>query len=142
MVTGYKKWLPLVKLFYIIAIFLIPFTQHPLYLPHVKRYFFGFFATSGSLFYLFGIFSTVSVALSLYLLVKNLKEEKVSIKKTRIKYILLSFGLSAFVNHFDIVIMKGYEIYPIGNFVFMPMCLFGYAIYLSLIHISEPTRPY
>ena len=129
MVTGYKKWLPLVKLFYIIAIFLIPFTQHPLYLSHVKRYFFGFFAISGPLFYLFGIFSTISVALSLYLLVKNLKEEKVSIKKTRIKYILLSFGLSAFVNHFDIVIMKGYEIYPIGNFVFMPMCLFGYAIY-------------
>lgn len=119
----------LVKIFYVIAIFLIPYTQHPLYLTHVKKYFFGFFAIAGPLFNLFGLLSTISVALSIYLLIKNLKEEKVSIKKTRVKYILLSFGLAAFVNHFDVVIMKGYKIYPIGNFVFIPMSLLGYAIY-------------
>ncbi|HBE45224.1 MAG TPA: hypothetical protein DDW17_07215, partial [Deltaproteobacteria bacterium] len=128
-VTGYKRWMTLVKIFYVIAIFLIPYTQHPLYLTHVKRYFFGFFAIAGPLFNLFGLLNTISVALSIYLLIKNLKEEKVSIKKTRVKYILLSFGLAAFVNHFDVVIMKGYEIYPIGNFVFIPMSLLGYAIY-------------
>ncbi|HPP06164.1 MAG TPA: ATP-binding protein [Syntrophorhabdaceae bacterium] len=50
-------------------------------------------------------------------------------KKTRIKYILLSFGLAAFVNHFDVIIMNGYELYPLGNFVFIPMSLFGYAVY-------------
>lgn len=129
MVTDYRKLLPLVKISYIIAVVLMPLTQHPLYLMYVKKYFFGYFAMSGPLFYPFGIFSTISIALSLCLLVKNLKEEKVSIKKTRVKYILLSFGLSAFVNHFDVINMRGYAIYPIGNFVFIPMFLFGYAIY-------------
>lgn len=127
--TGYKRWLPLAKAFYVIAFLLIPLTQHPGYLTHITQYYFGFFASSGPLFYIFGVFSTLSVALSLYLLFKNLKEEKVSIKKTRIKYIILSFGLAAFVNHFDVLIMKGFEIYPVGNFVFIPMCLLGYAIY-------------
>ncbi|MCX5813080.1 MAG: ATP-binding protein [Proteobacteria bacterium] len=127
--TGHKGWMPLVKIFYIIAFFLIPLTQHPLYLTGVIRYYFGFFAASGSLFYVFGTFCTLSVVLSLYLLFKNLKEEKVSIKKTRIKYIILSFGLAAFVNHFDVAVMGGYEAYPIGNFIFVPMCLLGYAIY-------------
>jgi len=75
----------LVKIFYIISIFLLPYTQHPLYLTQVKRYFFGFFAIAGPLFTLFGLFSTISVLMSIYLLIKNLSEEKVSIKKTRIK---------------------------------------------------------
>ena len=126
--TGYRKWMPLVKIFYVIAILLVPLAQHPLYLTHMNKYYFGYFAISGPLFYIFGFFSTASLFMSLYLLVKSLKEEKVSIHRTRIKYILLSFGLAAFVNHFDVIIMSGYEIYPMGNFVFVPMCLLGYAI--------------
>jgi nitrogen-specific signal transduction histidine kinase len=126
--TGYKKWMPIVKIFYVIAVLLVPLAQHPLYLTHMKRYYFGYFAISGPLFYIFGFFSTASLFMSLYLLIKNLKEVKVSIHRTRIKYILLSFGLAAFVNHFDVIIMGGYEIYPMGNFVFVPMCLLGYAI--------------
>lgn len=127
--TGYKKWNPVIKIFYAVALFLIPLTQNKLYLTHVKHFFFGYFAQSGPLFHIFGFFSTLSVAISVYLFIKNLKEEKIATKKTRIKYILLSFGLAAFVNHFDVIIMRGYELYPLGNFVFIPMSLFGYAVY-------------
>ncbi len=127
--TEHKGWRPLVKIFYIIAFLLVPLTQHPLYLTGVIPYYFGYFAASGPLFYIFGTFCTLSIALSLYLLFKTLKAEKVSIRKTRIKYIILSFGLAALVNHYDVAIMGGYEAYPIGNFIFVPMCLLGYAIY-------------
>jgi len=128
LVTGYKKWLPFIKYFYIVSFLLLPLTRHPQYLTHVKHYFFGFFAISGPYFYFFGILSTLGTAVSLYLLVRKLREETTSIKKTRIKYILLSFGLAAFVNHFDILTMSGYAMYPLGNFVFVPMCLLGYSI--------------
>lgn len=128
LVTGYRKWLPFIKYPYIVSLLLLPLIRHPQYLTHVKRYFFGFFAISGPYFYFFGVLSTLSVAVSLYLLVKKLGEETSSMKKTRIKYILLSFGLAAFVNHFDILTMNGYAIYPLGNFVFIPMCLLGYSI--------------
>jgi len=128
LVTGYRKWMPVVKIFYAVSILLVPLAQHPLYLKQIKDYYFGYFAISGPLFYIFGIFSTASLFISLYLLFKNLKESKISVHRTRIKYILLSFGLAAFVNHFDVIIMSGHEIYPMGNFVFVPMCLLGYAI--------------
>ncbi len=128
-VTGYRKWLPVVKIFYGVAILFIPLTQHSLYLIGIKQFFFGYFALSGPLFYIFGTFSSASILLSIYLFIKSLKEEKVSIKKTRIKYILLSFGLAATVTHFDIVTMMGYEMYPLGNFAFIPMSLLGYAIF-------------
>jgi len=126
--TGYKKWLPFAKYSYILSFLLLPLTRHPQYLTHVKRYFFGYFAISGPYFYFFGILSTLSVAASIYLLIKRLGEETASVKKTRIKYILLSFGLAAAVNHFDILTMKGCAMYPLGNFVFVPMCLLGYSI--------------
>ncbi len=128
LVTGYKKWLPFIKYFYIVSFLLLPLTRHPQYLTHAKHYFFGFFAIAGPYFFFFGIISTLSTAVSLYLLVKKLREETASMKRTRIKYILSSFGLAAFVNHFDIFTMNGYEIYPLGNFVFVPMCLLGYSI--------------
>lgn len=127
--TGYKRWLVVVKIFYAVSFFLIPLTQSSLYLTHVKHFFFGYFAQSGPLFLVFGFFSTLSVAISICIFIKNLREEKVAEKKTRIKYILLSFGLAAFVNHFDVIIMNGIELYPVGNFVFIPMSLFGYAVY-------------
>ncbi|MCX8110255.1 MAG: ATP-binding protein [Syntrophorhabdaceae bacterium] len=127
--TGYRRWLSLVKAFYLMAFLLTPITQSPLYLTHARPFFFGYFAQSGPLFLIFGVLSTISTAISICLFIKNMKEETTAEKKTRIKYILLSFGLAAFVNHFDVIIMKGYEVYPIGNFVFIPMCLFGYAIY-------------
>ncbi len=127
--TGAKRWMPLANIFYGIALLLVPLTQHPLYLTHITRYYFGSFAASGPLFNIFGAFSVLSVALSLVLLFKNLREERSPVRRTRVKYILLSFGLAAFLTHFDVVIGKGYEIFPIGNFVFVPMCLLGYAIY-------------
>jgi signal transduction histidine kinase len=127
--TGHKGWLPLVKVFYVIAVLLIPLTQQSAYISHIARYSFGYFAISGPLFIIFGVLSALSLGSSLYLLIKNLKEEKVSIKRTRIKYILLSLGLAAFMNHFDIMTMHGYDVYPLGNFVFVPMSILGYAIY-------------
>jgi len=126
--TGYKKLLPFAKYGYVIPFLLLPLTQHPQYLTHMKRHFFGFFGIAGPYFYLFGVLSTLSIAASIYLLAKRLREETASVKKTRIKYILLSFGLAAAVNHFDIFTMKGYAMYPLGNFVFIPMCLLGYSI--------------
>jgi two-component system NtrC family sensor kinase len=118
-----------VKACYGIAILFIPLTQHNLYLSGIKWFFFGYFALSGPLFYIFGIFSSASIILSLYLFVKNLREEKIAIKRTRVKYILLSFGFAAVVTHVDIVTMMGHEMYPLGNFAFIPMSLLGYAIF-------------
>jgi len=129
LITGYRQWLTLVKTFYLISFILIPLTQSSLYLTHAKKFFFGYFAQAGPLFFIFGTMSTLSTVISICLLIKNLREEKSAEKRTRIKYILLSFGLAASVNHFDVFVMRGFEFYPLGNFVFIPMCLFAYAIY-------------
>lgn len=128
-VTGYRSWLPAARVCYVVAFLFIPFTQHPLYLAGAKRFFFGYFASPGPFFYVFGLFSLASVILSIGLLFAYMRKERVAIKRTRVKYILLSFGLAAVVTHFDILTMAGYDLYPLGNFAFVPMSLLGYAIF-------------
>lgn len=128
-ITGYRKWLPAVKASYVLAVLFIPLTQHHFYLSGVKGYFFGYFALAGPLFFVFGIFSSASIILSILLFIKSLGEEKIAIKRTRVKYILLSFGFAAAVTHIDIITMMGHEMYPLGNFAFIPMSLLGYAIF-------------
>lgn len=129
LVTGYRTWLPVVRVCYVVAALFIPLTQHALYLIGVKAFFFGYFALSGPLFYVFSLFSLASVVFSICLFVRSLREERVAIKRTRVKYILLSFGFAAVVTHFDVVTMMGREMYPLGNFAFIPMSLLGYAIF-------------
>jgi len=128
-ITGRREYTLLYKILYMVALFLAPLTQSDYYLKGVNRYFFGFFATPGPLFYIFGTLSALSVLLSLSVLLTSLRSEKVGLKRARIKYIILSIGVAAFVNHFDVLVMEGWEIYPLGNFVFLPMALLGYAIY-------------
>ena len=128
-VTNARQWMTMVKIFYGVAILLLPVSQHPLYLTGVTKYFFGYFANFGPLFYGFLVFSSVSFGLSLFLFIKSLRHERVVLRRTRVKYIVLSFGVSALISQLDLITMRGINLYPPGNFDFLPMCLLGYAVY-------------
>lgn len=119
----------LLKAFYLLSLFLVPLTQLDPYLSGVRLHRFGFFAEAGPLFDLFLYLSAVSIGLSFALLIRGLREQKISVERLRIKYVLLSFGLAAILNHFDVLVMRGYDLYPLGNFVFLPMSLMAYALY-------------
>jgi len=128
-VLGYKGLRLVLRTFYLLTFVLLPFTQKDLYLEGVSTLSFGFFAQAGPLFNLFLCLSGLSIGLSFALLVRGLSSERVSVERLRIKYVLLSFGLAAILNHFDVLAMKGYDFYPLGNFVFVPMSLMAYALY-------------
>lgn len=127
--TGREKFAPLYRILYVLSAFLLPFTQTDYYLTQVRRYYFGFFAQAGPIFFVFGFLSATSILISIWILIESVKHEMSPIKRTRVKYILLSMGISAIINHLDVLPMLGYEMYPLGNFVFLPMSLIVYAIY-------------
>lgn len=128
-VSGEVRFSFIYRIFYVVALLMMPLTQTDYYLKGVRKFFFGFFAQAGPLFYFFSILSIVSVLLSLAILIFALRSENTAKKRTKIKYVILSIGIAACINHFDVLVMAGYEIYPLGNFVFLPMALLGYAIY-------------
>lgn len=128
-ITGKKEFKTLLKVLYALSLLMVPLTQTDYYLEGVRRFFFGFFAKAGPLFYFFATLSGLSVLLSIFILVRALKSEKSALRRTKIKYVILSVGVAAFINHFDILVMSGFNFYPFGNFVFLPMALLGYAIY-------------
>ncbi|MCS7280390.1 MAG: ATP-binding protein [Desulfobacterota bacterium] len=126
--TGKGEYSKVYKVLYAISFLLMPFTQTDYYLSGVRRHFFGFFATAGPLFYAFGLLSIVSIGLSMFILFSSLREETVALKRAKVKYIILSMGSSAFLSHFDLLVVLGWDVYPFGNFIFLPMSLLAYSL--------------
>jgi two-component system NtrC family sensor kinase len=121
-----RKWL--IGLAYFFSACLSLLSQGDYYLTGVKQYFFGYYATGGPLVYVFGAASTVAVVYCLYLLFRSLGQEVDPDRKNKIKYIILGLGVAALLAQFDLLPLAGISIYPLGNLVFIPILLLGFAI--------------
>jgi two-component system NtrC family sensor kinase len=121
-----RKWL--IGLAYGFSVCLSLLSHGDYYLTGVKQYFFGYYATGGPLIYVFGAASTISVVYCLYLLFRSLGQEKDPDRKNKTKYIILGLGVAALVAQFDLLPLAGIGSYPLGNLVFIPILLLGFAI--------------
>ncbi len=104
------------------------FTQGEYYIAGVTQYFFGYYARGGPLIYGFGAASTLSVVFCLYLLFRGLDQEQDPDRKNKIKYIILGLGMAALLAQFDLLPLAGIASYPLGNLVFIPMFILGFAV--------------
>jgi two-component system NtrC family sensor kinase len=121
-----RRWL--IGFAYGFSVCLSLLSQGEHYLTGVKRYFFGYYATGGPLVYVFGAASTMSVLYCLYLLFRSLGQEKDPDQKNKTKYIILGLGVAALLVQFDLLPLAGIGSYPLGNLVFIPILLLGFAI--------------
>jgi hypothetical protein len=121
-----RKWpIPAAYLFSFILMF---FTQSELYLSETYRYYFGFVARGGPLFYLFVSINSLTLAYCFYLFHKGMKEEKIPVKRNQIRYVFLGFGTYAILALLNALPMSGMEIYPFGNFGFVPMLILAFGV--------------
>ena len=121
-----RKWL--IGLAYCFSVCLSLFSQGDHYLTGVKQYFFGYYATGGPLMYVFGAASTINVVYCLYLLFHSLGQERDPDRKNKTKYIILGLGVAALLAQFDLLPLAGIGSYPLGNLVFIPILVLGFAI--------------
>jgi two-component system NtrC family sensor kinase len=121
-----RKWL--IGLAYAFSGCLSLLSQGDYYLTGVNKYFFGYYARGGPLMYVFGAASAISVVYCLYLLFRGLEQEKDPNRKNKTKYIILGLGVAALMAQFDLLPLAGIGSYPLGNLVFIPILLLGFAI--------------
>jgi two-component system NtrC family sensor kinase len=122
-----RGWL--VKCAYAYSFALMFFTPTSLYIPSMQKYSFGYFARSGSLYLLFGIGAVVVNLYCLLLIYQALKAESNSVRKNKLKYVFVGFGLMGLINSLDIFPVLGYNIYPSGNFSFIPLSIFAFGLF-------------
>ncbi|MFA4911844.1 MAG: ATP-binding protein [Desulfobacteria bacterium] len=121
-----KRWL--VPVAYLFSFSLMFFTQSQLYLIGSYKYYFGFFAKGGPLFYLFFSVNSLVLLYCLYLSYRQIKEETNPVKRNQIKYVFLGFGIYIILALLNIITMSGIEIYPFGNFGFIPMIILAFGV--------------
>jgi len=121
-----RKWL--IGLAYAFSGCLSVLSQGDYYMPEVRQYFFGYYAKAGPLMYVFGAVTTINILYCLYLLFHSLSQEKDPDQKNKTKYIILGLGVAALIAHFDLLPLVGISSYPVGNFVFIPILLLGFAV--------------
>jgi len=109
------------------AVFLI-LTPTDLFIRGFATFDFGIIAQAGKAFHFFSLIVSFTVCYCLYTLFMGMKRTRDNQKRNRIKYILWGLGLSSFLISLNILPVSGFNIYPMGNFSFIPAIVLAFGV--------------
>ncbi len=109
-----------------IAFSFLSFTNY--YIYDIKRYSWGYIAITGPAFYFFLLFSSCVIIYITVRVLASLVDEQNHISKLKLKYALFSFLFATILTMLNIIPLIGYDLYPMGNFIFIPMSFLAYGI--------------
>lgn len=121
-----RKWITYSA--YILTFLLLFFTPTDLFISGLQHYKFGTIAKAGLVFYFFAMMVLLAVGYSLFVLFDSMRRTKDNQKKNRIKYILGGIGLGALLIALNILTVYGINIYPMGNFSFIPAIFLAFGV--------------
>lgn len=113
---------------YIFSSIMAIFVFTPYYIESTLTYSWGHIAKGGIAFSIFGLMSIITVFYGVILCAKHLKVEKNAVIKSKIRYILFSLNAIAILTCTNIPAINGIDIYPLGNFIFIPVIVMGIAM--------------
>ncbi|MBP8980467.1 MAG: GAF domain-containing protein [Syntrophobacterales bacterium] len=109
------------------AVFLV-LTPTDLFIKGFATFDFGIIAQAGKAFHFFSVLVSFTVCYCLYTLFMGMKETRDNQKRNRIKYILWGLGLSSLIISLNILPVSGFNIYPMGNFSFIPAIVLAFGV--------------
>ncbi|MFC1848927.1 response regulator [candidate division CSSED10-310 bacterium] len=123
---------------YGVSVVLAILTQNPKYLQGMYQYYWGFFGQGGIFFDFMGLCALTAGVYVIYLFYTTYRLTTNVYLKHRLGYFFIGFVMVGLFSFADIPASKGYELYPLGNFMFIPICIFGYGIFKH--NLDEATR--
>ena len=124
--VGLKKREWLEYLAYFCSLIFLFFTPSSLFISGLNTYSYGSIAQAGPVYRLFALATALTVGYCIITLFVAVRRARDNEQKNRIKYILGGIGLSIALLILNILPVLGFNIYPPGNFSFIP------AIFLAL----------
>lgn len=136
-----RKWI-IITLAVISFLFSLT-TATDYYFNGLNRFSWGYIAKGGIAFQLFGLYAALSLLYCVYCSVRILKREHNPRLRLKHSYMLVSFLVMGFMTFMNIPAIQGIDLYPIGNFSFLPLAIMGYGLLKhhlleirSLMHIT------
>lgn len=104
------------------------FVNTDLFIRDLHQYAFGRVAQAGPVFHAFSIMSFLTVIYCLVMLFTTMKKVTDNQQKNRIMYILGGMGAGTFLLALNILPVSGFNIYPMGNFSFIPAIFLAFGV--------------
>ncbi len=98
------------------------------YIYGLYKYDWGYIAKGGPAFQLFGIYCMLTLVYVVFRTVQQVRMENNLVRIRKQKYIIFSLCLSGFLTILNIPSMNGYDLYPAGNFLFLPLSILAYGV--------------
>ncbi len=121
-----RKWLE--RCLYIISILLLPFVHTDHYIEGAHLYHFGYYTISGILLKLLTVLTLSGLVYVCILLARNIKRQESKIRLQQVQMVFIGFVINGALMIGNIIPTMGVEVYPPGNFGFIPLGLIAYAL--------------
>jgi signal transduction histidine kinase len=119
----------LIPIAYGFACLLMVLALTPWYISAMRPHWFGLFAGAGRLYPLFGLSCAGASAYFAVLLYRGIRKEADRHRRRQLWFVIAGFGGLGVLNAFDFFPIYGIDIYPPGNFAFIPMVVFAYGLF-------------
>jgi diguanylate cyclase (GGDEF)-like protein len=136
LVCGKKDHWWVVWLAYGIGLAMAPLTQTSLYFQGVYTYYWGFFAQKAILYDIMSLLWLAGTVYGITILWQARRHTMDLHKKDTIKYLILGFFCAAGLSLTNTPAIYGYEIYPLGTFIFISLILLAYGLFKYNMHIA------
>jgi len=136
LVTGKKDHWWLVYLAYGIGAAVACFTPTDYYFQGVYHYFWGFFARKNFLYDAMSMTWLLAIFYSIYVLGLAYRQTSDRRRRETIKYLIYGFLTTAALSLTNTPAIHGYEVYPLGTFIFISLFLLAYGLYKHNIRIA------
>lgn len=121
-----RRWLEIGA--YLFSIVLIPFTQTAYFITGLRHFSFGKIAAAGPMYHLFSAVGGMAAVYCITTLFLGMKRAEGSRERNRVQYVLIGFGLSGILILLNAFPISGYDVYPMGNFNFVPAIILAFAV--------------
>jgi len=123
---GQRKWIE--GIVYVFSLALLFFIPTDLFIGGFHYYSFGTIAKAGPFFHVFSAGVGFTVFYCLWVLLQGLKIAADNHQKNRIKYLIGGMGITALVLAMNILPVSGIDMYPMGNFSFLPAIFLAFGV--------------
>ncbi|MBF0236779.1 MAG: hypothetical protein HQM12_03675 [SAR324 cluster bacterium] len=127
-ILGIKRHLRITRGFYAFSAIFLLIVPTSYFFSDYRDVFYGKVPIPGMGFHLFSLYALGSIIYNAIILWKGFRQTTDSEKKQKIRYVTSGILLNAFLTLFNILPLLDIELYPLGNFGFIPLALMGYGI--------------
>ena len=128
LITGKKNQWWMVYLGYLTGVVMAPMTQTTWYFEGMFTYYWGFFAKKAILYDIMSTLWLCALLFSIFRLFSTFKREETAQKRV-LKNVLIAFLILSSLSLTNTPAIYGIEIYPLGNFIFIPLLFLAYSLF-------------